>query len=265
MPGVVRCPRPKTLLLAAVVGACGFLGSTGKNAACFPAVASQTSADAMAAVPADRVVWFETPESAVAEETSGSTVAAAPGERRVEQLSAGDAALFAATCDLQLLAADAELDLTSRQWTALAAAVVQAQAVRHHYEAEIAVAHEIAPGRYRLEIPAYAEAGDELRRRFRAELEESLGRNTTAEVMEKLGARLEARFAGFGVGVQTLEIIGDPAAAPADVEVRRTAHYWNSVQGADRVTTRRECHFPAAEDPTGEGWNALLALTTRTS
>ena len=53
-------------------------------------------------------------------------------------------------------------------------------------------------------------------------------------------------------------------AAPGTVQVERTARYWNSIDGAERVTTRREVHFPATEDPTGETWGALLALVGKT-
>jgi hypothetical protein len=46
----------------------------------------------------------------------------------------------------------------------------------------------------------------------------------------------------------------------SDVQVLRTVKYWNSVEGRDRLTTRREYHFPVWEDPTGDSWGALLAM-----
>jgi len=238
-----------------VAGLAGWAWKAGRTAAIAPSAAAN-------AVPADRIVRFETPDASSA---AAEPAVAACGESRVEELTAAESTLFATTCDLHLLAADTEIDLTTKQWSVLAEIVVQAQAVRHNYEAKIAVATEIAPGRYRVEIPAYAAAGDELRRQFLADLKAGLGAEGAAEVMEKLGRQLEGRFAGFGVGTQTLEITGDPAHAPADVQVARTARYWNSVDGAERVTTRREVTFPASEDPTGDNWNALLALISTAS
>lgn len=175
-------------------------------------------------------------------------------------LSADTTTLVAAMCDLQLLAHDSNLTLTSQQWSGFASVVVQAQAMRQVYEAQIATAREVSPGQYRVEIPAYPAAGDLLREQFYAELRAELGPIAAAKVLAGLGERLEARFAGFGVSVQTLEITADPDGAPNDVQVTRTANYWNSVEGDDRVTTRREMHFPALEDPTGDRWSALLAM-----
>lgn len=259
--GVVRNPRSSILLLAAVIGAAGFLGRIWLGERTAPG-ALRTPVQAASVVPADRVVHFEIAD---ATDDVSAPAATANEPRRVEQLSPAESTLFATTCDLHLLAGETELDLTTRQWTRLAEIVVQTQAVRHNYEATIAVAHETAPGRYRLEIPVYAAAGDELRRQFLADLQNGLGKEAAAEVMEKLGRQLESRFAGFGVGAQTLEITGDPARAPADVQVARTARYWNSVEGSERVTTRREVTFPASEDPTGDNWHALLALISTAS
>lgn len=239
-----------------MIGGAGFLGW----AAFGPEAAFVTEKKPMHAaleVPADRVVYFETTSE------SSATEASAPAERRIEELSAPESVLFTTLCDLHLLAGEPELDLTTKQWSRLAEIVVQTQAVRHHYEATIAVATETASGRYRLEIPAYAAAGDELRRQFLAELERGLGKEAAAEVSTKLGRQLEGRFAGFGVGTQTLEITGHPATQPTDVQVARTARYWNSIDGHERMTTRRDVTFPASEDPTGENWSALLALVSK--
>jgi len=183
--------------------------------------------------------------------------------RPVMTLAREDAALFGVACDLQLMAEGTNLQLSGRQWTALATVVAELQAVRRNYEAGIAQVREVAPGRYRLEIPAYPEAGDELRRRFHAELQTALGAEVAAELNAKLGSRLEGHFAGFGVGNQTLEIVGDPLHAPEAVQVERVARYWNSREGGDRVTTRREVNLPAIEDPVGESWPALLALVIK--
>jgi hypothetical protein len=190
-------------------------------------------------------------------------VAAQPQAARAPvSLSADAAALTAEVATLQLLAQDTDLDLSARQWSALAAVTSNIQAVRQAYEASIATATTSGPGRYRVEIPVYAAAGDGLRAKFHAELREHLGDANAAEILARLGSRLESHFAGFGVSAQTLEIV-DAArgqAAGAEVAVTRTARYWNSVEGQERLATRRETHFPAQEDPTGELWRPMLAL-----
>ena len=62
------------------------------------------------------------------------------------------------------------------------------------------------------------------------------------------------------MSVQTLDVTANRGGALDDMEVTRTVTYWNSVEGSDRPTTRREVHFPAIEDPTGDRWSALLAM-----
>jgi hypothetical protein len=177
-----------------------------------------------------------------------------------DELSGDATALVGEMCDLQLLAQGTGLALDSRQWSMLAAVVLNAQAVRQIYEAEIATATLVAPGRYRVEVPSYASAGDLLRAQFHADLRAKLGEATAGEVLAKLGEKLEGRFAGFGVSLQTIDIAADPRGADTNWQVTRTVTYWNSVDGGDRLTTRRETHFPAWEDPTGERWAALLAV-----
>jgi len=188
------------------------------------------------------------------------TPPATPARAKSYGLSADATALVAEMCDLQLAATGTDLVLSSRQWSALASVVLRTQAVRQTYEARIATSTMIEPGRYRVEIPVYAGAGDALRANFHADLQEALGGTTAAEVVARLGGRLEARFAGFGVSAQTLDVIAPPGGTPGDFQVTRTVTYWNSIEGADHPTTRREIHFPAWEDPTGDSWSALLAL-----
>lgn len=171
------------------------------------------------------------------------------------EASAAATAQVAEIVALQLLAQETELELSARQWAELAKVTAEIQAVRHAYEASIAVATVREPGRSRIEIPAYPVAGDALRARFHAGLREQLGEANAAEILERLGARLEGHFAGFGVSVQTLEISG----AAAELAVTRTIRFWNSIEGQERLTTRRETHFPSREDPSGEQWSALLA------
>ena len=168
--------------------------------------------------------------------------------------------LVSEMCSLHLLADKADLSLSSQEWSALAAVVLQIQAIRQSYEAEIATSRVIAPGRYRLEIPAYAGVGDALREKFHADLRTELGDAKAIDVLAKLGGRLEGHFAGFGVGMQTLDITASSGGSLSDVEVTRTVTYWNSVEGGDSLTTRREVHFPALEDPAGDSWSRLLAV-----
>ncbi|HLP24845.1 MAG TPA: hypothetical protein VK477_04145, partial [Acidobacteriota bacterium] len=178
------------------------------------------AANGQAALPADRIVHFETAD---APDTAPTPALAENAPRAIEQLSPSEAAQFATLCDLRLMAGETELDLTTKQWDALAVVFMQTQAVRHHYEAQIATVREIAAGRYRIEIPPYAAAGDELRRQFAADLETAVGPAAAAEIMDKLGRKLDDRFAGFGIGTQTLEITGDPMRSPTDVQVASTA------------------------------------------
>ncbi len=163
------------------------------------------------------------------------------------------------TIALQRLAAGSELELNAHQWSAFAAATLKVQAIRQAYEASIATATLVSPGRYRVDVPTYAAAGDALRAQFQAELREQLGEANAAEVLAQIGARLEGHFGGFGVSVQSLDIATDPAGG-ADGVVTRTTKYWNSVEGREQLTTRRETHFPGREDPTGELWRPFLAL-----
>lgn len=254
----------RPLLLLAALGVVGLLGWAGRMwSQRSPANETRARATMPASVRADKIVAFETPEEGADETaTSGSGTA-----RVVEQLPASESTQFTTLIELQLAAADMnlDLDLTTKQWQAFAAAVVQAQAVRHNFEATIGTAKEVAPGRYRIDIPAYAAAGDELRRQFLTDLERGLGKESATEVARVFAHRFEGSFAGFGVSAQTLEVTGDPAASSANVEILRTVRYWDSIDGRERVTTRREVHFPSDEDPSGERWNALLALVPTAS
>ena len=175
-------------------------------------------------------------------------------------ISADASALLAEQVALQMLAADAGLELTPAQWAALAAVTLQHQAIRQAYEATIAVATQAEQGRYRLEIPAYPFAGDALRDRFHAELRAQLGSGVAEEIVARLGTRLEGHFAGFGVSVQALDFIADRDVQGTNYRVTRTVQFWNSVEGASRLTTRRETHFPRVEDPAGITWGPFLSL-----
>lgn len=252
----MRNPRVTPLLVAALAGAgAWWAGShrandaspTGANAV---SVTARQGAAAIAGARAEsrRIVEFlETP----------AHFSAAPAT--LAELTPDAAALTAEIAELQMLAADSGLELQTRQWAALATATLKIQAIRQAFEATIATAAPLAEGRFRVEIPAYAAAGDALRARFQAELREQLGEANAAEVLQQIGARLEGRFAGFGVSVQTLDIVVDRSGGGGDV-VTRTVNYWNGVAGGERLTTRRETHFPDREDPTGELWRPLLAL-----
>ena len=222
-------------------------------------VTSQSTLAANPVVPATTARLAPVPASRIVEFLAPTDVSAAKGVAPVT-LAADATTLTAEAIALQLLAENTELELTSRQWMAFAAVTANIQAVRQAYEASIATARVLEPGRYRMEIPVYAAAGDALRERFHAELREQLGEANAAEILARLGARLEGHFAGFGVSVQTLDITGDVRNASADCEVTRTVKFWNSVEGENHLTTRRETHFPAREDPVGESWGPLLSV-----
>lgn len=173
-------------------------------------------------------------------------------------LNADESAVLGETCELRLLADGTGLELDGRQWTALATAALEADAIRQNYEAEIATTVAEGPGKFRIEIPSYAGAGEALRAKFYAQLDRVLGMAAAADVAEKIGARLEARFGGFGISEQTLEVAGDPRAGLADCAVTRTVTYAVDGEGGTRVATRRETILPAWEDSSGERWGALL-------
>lgn len=179
------------------------------------------------------------------------------------ELPADAAALTVEAAELQLLAQGSGLTLDPQQWAALAAVTLDIQAVRLAYEATIATCTVLGPGRYRAEIPVYAAAGDALRARFQAELNDQLGAGAAAEILAQMGARLEGRFGGFGVSVQTLDIAGDPWAASSDWVLTRTAKFWNSVEGENRLTTRCETFMPGREDPSGDHWGPLLSVLSQ--
>lgn len=175
-----------------------------------------------------------------------------------QRVSPDAAALVAEIAELQMLAEGTELELDSRQWSAFAEVTLRMEAVQRNFEAEIAKATELAPGRYRLEIPGYAAAGTALRAKFVAALGLELGDGVAAEILDQLGARLEGRFGGFGVSLQTLDIEAGAPGTLADCEVTRTVTYWKSAAGGEQLAERRETHLPAWEDPSGERWGALL-------
>ena len=256
----MRKPRPTTFLLAAIFVVAGFNNQAwlfGRfKPAAIPALDAKTIPIGPVAV---QPLVLIRPETRFAGTRLAVTSANFPVVQPL-QLSDDATALVAEMCDLQLLAHGTALSLSSRQWSAFAAVVLHAQTVQQTYEAQIATSKMIALGRYHVEIPAYATAGDLLREKFNAELCAELGQATAADVLANLGGRLEARFAGFGVSVQTLDITGNPGGGLSDVEVTRMVTYWNSVEGSDDLATRRETHFPAFEDPTGDSWSALLAM-----
>lgn len=180
--------------------------------------------------------------------------------RPAVSLSSDSLALLAEQATLQTLATESTVTLTPEQWTALAEITLEVQEIRHGFEASIAQPTQMAQGTYRLEIPAYAGAGDALRERFYAALADKLGTPTAEEIRRTLGSALEGHFAGFGVGVQTLDFKADADGVDTDYQVTRTAQFWNSVDAKDRLTTRRETYFPAREDPSGQLWGPFLSV-----
>jgi hypothetical protein len=172
----------------------------------------------------------------------------------------GDAAAaIAELAHLQNLAAKTDLWLDDEQWTALAEIVLHAQAVRHAYEATIATSKACADG-YRLEIPMYAGAGDSMRSMFHRELRETLGDDVAQEIVAQLGPALEGHLGGFGVSMQTLDFTRDPAGRAAEYSVTRTVVFSSHGGVADKLTTRRETHFPGLEDPSGHAWGPFLSM-----
>jgi hypothetical protein len=175
------------------------------------------------------------------------------GVKSVASIGAGAAALLAEEIALRALAGAVELSLSEQEWAGLATVTLNTQAVRHAYEAEIAVVAAEADGRGRLEIPEYAEAGTMLRTEFYAALREELGESSATEVMRKLSERLESHFAGFGAAVQTLDV------SLREGRVTRTVAYWDERDASAETRMRSETVFPQLEDPEGAQWGPLIA------
>lgn len=161
---------------------------------------------------------------------------------------------------LRQLAHELELPLTDVEWAAFARIAAHHQAIRHAYEASIAVPRASPDGRFQLEIPVYGAAGDALREEFYVSLEVELGAAPTAQIVTVMGERLNGYFGGFGVSVQTLDFDAAPGTPLDEYFITRTVRYWNQAAEQERVTLRRESHLPAAEDPTGQQWGPFLAL-----
>jgi hypothetical protein len=173
------------------------------------------------------------------------------------------AAITAEVIQLQQLAQDSGLELTSREWLAFAAVTREIQEIRQAYEASIAKATAAGQGKYHVEVPVYAVAGDALRAKFQAVLRTELGDANAEAILASMGRKLEGYFGGFGVSVQTLEIAGSPTSTDPNCVVTRTVQFWNSVEGGEQLATRRETHFPNREDPEGEMWQPFLELTAQ--
>lgn len=257
----MRKRRTTILLLAAIVIAGGFsrhfLGTNSRSAI---AILPSDSGKRNGSKDSSWVGADDLKNRAQGTKSTQILAAVLPKAMPALPLSPEANALVTEMCDLHLLARDVDLSLSSKEWSAFAAVVLRIQSIRQTYEAQIATSHVIAPGRYRLEVPAYAGVGDALREKFYSDLRAELGEMQTVEVLGRLGERLEGHFAGFGVSVQTLDVTANRGGSLDDLEVTRTVTYWNSVEGSDRPTTRREVHFPALEDPTGDRWSALLAM-----
>jgi hypothetical protein len=176
------------------------------------------------------------------------------------QLQPDAAAQLAEELTLRMQAERLPLQLSDDQWSAFAAVTIHYQAVRQAYEATLAQATIIGPGRYRLDIPAYPGAGDALRARLFAELEACLGAPATESIARQFAGVLESHFGGFGLGIQTLEFVADERGVDAEYQVTRTVQFWNTAHDSDRFATRRETYFPGIEDPTGHTWGPFLAL-----
>lgn len=194
------------------------------------------------------------PEAGGVVSAAGKSVVAKgmAGVKPVVAIGAGAEALLAEEIALRALVGAEELSLTEREWAALAMVTLNTQAVRHAYEAEIAVVAVGEGGDGRLEIPAYVEAGAVLRTEFYGELLKALGESAAMEVVRKLSERLESRFAGFGAAVQTLDV------SLSEGIVTRTVAYWDEADAGGATRTRRETVFPGMEDPDGLQWGALL-------
>jgi len=166
------------------------------------------------------------------------------------EATAEENARVAEVIELQRMAEGTGLDLAPEQWVALAEVTRRTQAVRGAVEVERAIGTEIAAGRWRMDVPGYADVGAAMRARFFWEIGEVLGAGVAVEVIDRLGPAFEGYFAGFGVSLQTLEI----AAGAGEWVVTRAVAYAKEASGGEQVTVRRETYFAESDDP----WVAVL-------
>jgi hypothetical protein len=184
-----------------------------------------------------------------------------PGEvARPLALTADATAVVVEQLALRQLAHELELPLSDEQWATFARIAAHHQAIRHAYEASIAVLRPSPEGRFQLEIPVYGDAGDALREEFYLSLDVELGPAPAAQIAALMGARLDGYFGGFGVSVQTLDFDAAPGTPLDEYLITRTVRFWNQASDQERVLTRRESHLPAVEDPSGQQWGPFLAL-----
>ena len=187
------------------------------------------------------------------------------GASSLATMHRGAAAVLAEEIELRALGEARAVSLTAEQWTAFAGLTLGHQAIRHAYEAEVAVVTEAGNGRHRMEIPAYVEAGAALRGEFYAALLSELGDLVAEEIVRKLSPELESRFAGFGAAAQTLEFSERASGIADGGSVTRTTVYWDEAVDGDALRMRQETFFPLMEDPDGLQWGPLLARLERAS
>ncbi len=186
----------------------------------------------------------------------GHSRAFAARESRVVVATEEENAALAEVIGLQQMAVGTGLELAPEQWVALAQVTRRAQAVRGAVEAEIGAVQVVAPGRWRMDVPGYVETGAAMRARFFLEMGDVLGKRVAAEVIDKLGPALEGYFAGFGVSLQTLDIVDDPRGGEGEWIVTRTVAYSKDATSGEQIAVRRETFFAGRRD----GWVAKLRV-----
>lgn len=168
------------------------------------------------------------------------------------EATAEENALVAEMVGLRQMAVGTGLELAPDEWVKLAQVTRRMQGVRSAVEAEIGAVSAVAPGRWRMDVPGYVEAGAAMRARFFGEIGEVLGTNVAVEVIDKLGPAFEGYFAGFGVSLQTLEIVG----GEREWRVTRTVAYSKEANGGEQMAVRRETFFAGEE----EAWVGKLRV-----
>lgn len=157
----------------------------------------------------------------------------------VVEATAEENALVAEMVALRQMAAGTGLELAAEEWLGLAEVTRRMQVVRNEVEAEIGAVSVVAPGRWRMDVPGYVETGAAMRARFFGEIGEVLGAALAVEVIDKLGPAFEGYFAGFGVSLQTLDILS----GENEWRVTRTVAYSKDANGAENLAVRRETFF----------------------
>lgn len=137
--------------------------------------------------------------------------------------------LSAQVAEAVLQASTTGLQLTESELSRLQECVIRYQAIRAAFERELITIERTIDGQVVARIPAYVDAGNELKRMFIDDLKEALGPEIYAQLDEHLGSYLEQRFGGFGTASQEFRIEPNPGSFLGPYKL---THTYEVVEGA---------------------------------